>query len=970
MWRSWSLILLGLSWASAAEYLLPPHVHPAHYDLRLTYDIDPKTNFSFFGVVDILLSASRPTSKIVLHAQDFFIAPNTVALTGGIDPPMVTGASINDTFNLLTVGLDRDLAVGQNYTLTMPFYGNLKPGLDGVYISSYVNKETKAKEHLITTQFEAISARKGFPCFDEPMYKASFRITIGHQREFTAVSNMPVKTSYDQNVMESYWPWHMMSKKFRKSKNDFVWDEFDNSVPMSTYLVAFVVSKFKYVESPPQLSTTKFRIWARSDAMDQTAYAANLGPRVLDYFEKFFNVSFPLPKQDMFAIPDFAAGAMENWGLITYRETSLLFDKKQSSFLNKERVAEVIAHELAHQWFGNLVTMKWWSDLWLNEGFATFMASVGVNAVEPTWRADQSYGVEDLTSVLGLDALESSHPVSVPIDDPKRINEIFDEISYRKGSTLIRMMTMFLGEDVFREAIHNYLVKYSYQNAAQDALWEELTQTSHKHHALARDVTVKQVMDTWTTQTGYPVLTVTRDYSDSTLTITQKRYLNSGSSSSSTSQSWWVPLKVLCEPEASAPPGELQWLADDEGVDTQHRFEHGAKADEWVLFNYDMIAPYRVNYDKRNWQLLASALTGGDHTRMPVLGRVQLLSDAFALAWNNELDYTTALQLASYLKRENSYLPLVTGLRALAKIENVIRRTPDYGAFQKYVRRLISDTYVQSGGMAVKKIVNEDDLNSVKMQVALSSWACRMNVPGCQENALELFREWMDSPNPDEDNPIPLDLRRTVYCDAMARGAVREWRFALARTQRTNVAAARDALLRGLACTREVWILSQYLEWSITDGSEVRRQDAALVIASITRSSVGYYVAKEFIYTRIHDMYKAFSSQSRRLGLIIKTLLEQFTTQKDLDEFTAWYEQNSKYFEETKLSVQQAIEKANVNIRWLQQNRRVVVDKLREFSTPRPSPPVATWKSQPNFMFSIFAIHNISSIWLSPIKTL
>ncbi|XP_063834773.1 aminopeptidase N-like [Ostrinia nubilalis] len=935
MWRSCVTVLLALQWAVAHEYLLPGDVHPSHYDLRVTYDIDPATNFSFFGVVDILLSTVKPTSKIILHAQDFSIASQAVTLTGQ-DAPGVMGAAINDTYNFLTVSLDKNLEVGHNYTLTIPFYGNLKTGLDGVYISQYVNKNTKSKEYLITTQFEAISARKGFPCFDEPMYKATFKITLGHHQLFTAVSNMPVKTSYDQNIIESYWPWHMVGQKFRKSKSDFVWDEFDTSVPMSTYLVAFVVSKFSHVESPPNLSTTKFRIWARSDAIDQTAYAANIGPRVLDHFEKFFNVSFPLPKQDMFAIPDFAAGAMENWGLITYRETTLLFDKKQSSFVSKERVAEVIAHELAHQWFGNLVTMKWWSDLWLNEGFATFMASVGVAAVEPTWRADQGYAVENLISVLGLDALESSHPVSVPIDDPKRINEIFDEISYRKGSTLIRMMTMFLGEEVFRKALHNYLVKYSYQNAAQDALWEELTAASRQYGTLARDVTVKEVMDTWTKQTGYPVLTVTRDYSDNTLAVTQKRYLNMGSRGS-TDSSWWVPLKVLCQSEASSPTGDLQWLADDEGVSTQHRFEHGAGAEEWVLFNYDMIAPYRVNYDKRNWQLLVGALTGGDHHKLPVLGRVQLLSDAFALAWNNQLDYNTALQLASYLKHETEYLPLSNGLNVLAKLESVLRRSPDYGAFQKFVRRLITDTYRQSGGLAAKQIINGDDLNSVKMQTTLSSWACRMNVPGCQENALELFQDWMNSPRPDEDNPIPLDLRRTVYCEAMARGGVREWRFALARVQRSNVAAARDVLLRGLACTREIWILAQYLEWAITEGSEVRRQDAALVVTSITRSSVGYYVAKEFIYTRIQDIYKAFSSQSRRLGSIIKILLDQFTTQKDLDEFLAWYKDNTQYLEEAKLAVQQAIEKATVNIHWLNKNRHEVVDKLREFSTDAPS---------------------------------
>ncbi|XP_072933282.1 aminopeptidase N-like isoform X2 [Epargyreus clarus] len=924
-WSLWSLALVS---QLSAEYLLPGDIAPLHYDIKYTFDVDPNTNFSFYGIADILLKVKKNTAKIVLHAQDFQVSEERITLTGDA-APLVQDVKLNDTYNLLTLRLDKELIEGTNYTLTIPFYGNLKPGLDGVYISTYVHKKTSNKEYLITTQFEAISARKGFPCFDEPIYKATFRITIGHHKDYTAVSNMPLESSSTDNALESLWSWPTIAATFKKQKSSFVWDRFANSVPMSTYLVAFVVSTFGHVTSAPGLSDTTFRIWARSDAIDQTAYAASLGPKVLTYFEKFFNVSFPLPKQDMFAIPDFSAGAMENWGLITYRETALLYDKTESSFTNKERVAEVIAHELAHQWFGNLVTMKWWSDLWLNEGFATFAASLGVAATEPAWRADRAYAVDNLLSVLSLDALASSHPISVPLDDPKKISQIFDDISYRKGSTVIRMMSMFLGQDVFRQALTNYLNKYSYSNAEQDDLWAELTAVSKQHGGLTRDVTVKQVMDTWTKQTGYPLLTVKREYGDKTLTISQKRYLALDARSSS-AVSWWVPLSVLCENEVGRTPEKVQWLADNEGVTSLHRFEHGANSDEWVLFNYDMIAPYRVNYDQRNWRLLAGALTSSRYTKVPVLGRVQLLSDAFALAWTNQLDYGIALELASYLQRENDYLPLSTGLAALSKIENALIRTPDYGAFQKFIRRLIGETYHRAGGLATKKILNGENLDSVKMQVMTSGWACRMKVPGCEENAIELFQKWMETENPDENNPIPLDLRRTVYCVAIARGAVAQWRFALARRRASNVAGAASALLGALACSRDVWILSQYLEWAITDGSEVRRQDSATVIASITRSTVGYYVARDFIYTRIEDIYKAFDGQARRLGSIVKILLNQFTTQKELDEFLKWFEENKKYFDESLLAIEQGIERARVNINWIEKNKKVVVEKLRE----------------------------------------
>ncbi|CAH2240697.1 jg629 [Pararge aegeria aegeria] len=340
---------LSAAWLLAAvqlscQYLLPRDVSPAHYDVRLAYDVDPHTNFSFFGVVDILLTAKKNTPKIVLHAQDFEVIGDKITVTGDSEPITVSEVKLNDTYNFLIIDLNKELEENANYTLTIPFFGNLVNGLDGAYVSSYINKKSQQTEYLVTTQFEAISARKAFPCFDEPMFKATFSLNIAHNKNYTAISNMPLASSSNDNSLEKHWPWETIAKSFKKDKSIFVWDQFEKSVPMSTYLVAYVISLFSYVESPKDLSHTNFKIWARNDAIDQTTYAAKIGPQVLSYFEKWFNVSFPLPKQDMIAIPDFAAGAMENWGLITYRETALLYDKKESSFLNKERIAEVKRH--------------------------------------------------------------------------------------------------------------------------------------------------------------------------------------------------------------------------------------------------------------------------------------------------------------------------------------------------------------------------------------------------------------------------------------------------------------------------------------------------------------------------------------------------------------------------------------------------------------------------------------------------
>lgn len=270
---------------------------------------------------------------------------------------------------------------------------------------------------------------------------------------------------------------------------------------MSTYLVAYSVNDFSHKTST-QPEGPLFRTWARSNAIDQCDYAAEFGPKVLQHFEEFFGVKFPLPKIDQIAIPDFSEGAMENWGLVTYRETSLLYSENHSSLEAKEKLAEVVAHEMAHQWFGNLVTMRWWTDLWLNEGFATYLASLGVAKIHPDWNILDRELINHLFLAFSLDALESSHPISRPIKQISDIAESFDLISYKKGSAVLRMMHLFLGEKAFRLGVKQYVQWNAYGNAEQDNLWQSLSNAAHQFGALATEFDIKTIMDSWTLQTG------------------------------------------------------------------------------------------------------------------------------------------------------------------------------------------------------------------------------------------------------------------------------------------------------------------------------------------------------------------------------------------------------------------------------------------------------------------------------------
>ncbi|TKB94605.1 MAG: hypothetical protein E8D41_03380 [Nitrospira sp.] len=471
-------------------YRLPRHVVPIRYDLRLEPDLPGAT---FSGQETITLTIHQSTTAIVLNAIELDIVSAQIeGDSGSIVQAMI---ALDASLERCTFTFSRPLMPG-TWKLALTFRGTLNDKLRGFYRSTY--KDERGTTHsLAATQFEATDARRAFPCWDEPDFKAVFATTLVIDPMLTAVSNSSV-------VTETL----AAGKKVVR---------FADTIKMSTYLVAFIVGRIEPTE-PVMIGQTPLRLWAVPGKKHLTKFGQDIAAASLSFFESYYGIPYPGDKLDLLAIPDFASGAMENLGAITYRETALLVDRQGATHSDLARVADVVAHENAHMWFGDLVTMTWWNGLWLNEAFATFMEMLAVDAWKPEWKRWDSFGVERAAAFV-VDGLHSTRPIEYPVQAPKDADAMFDVLTYQKGASVLRMLEQHIGSTLFRDGVRDYLHAHAYGNADTSDLWVSLGKVAKQP--------VPELMDGWIFQPGFPLVTANVSAA-SELTITQQRfnYLN------------------------------------------------------------------------------------------------------------------------------------------------------------------------------------------------------------------------------------------------------------------------------------------------------------------------------------------------------------------------------------------------------------------------------------------------------------
>lgn len=457
-------------------------IRPRSYELHYRLDFD---EFRFEGTEDTLLQITEPVPLVRMHCEDLTIAELSLTANDAIVP-----VSFTQTDGELHLSAEQLLQPG-DYRLSIRFSGELSDDLSGFYRSRYIDSQGH-EAFLATTQFEAPYARKAFPCFDEPGFKATFAVTLDIPAPMTAISNMPAESEVVSDG--------------RKTAR------FPATPPMSTYLLYMGAGNFDWIEE--KRNGRSIRVYGVNDKSKQGAFALRVAADTLEFFEQYTGIEYPLPKLDLIAIPDFAAGAMENWGAVTFREVLLYIDETATSLRIRKRIAEVVAHELWHQWSGNLVTMQWWDDLWLNEAFATYQAFHAVDHFFPDWHIWDDFIDSDTKSAFAMDMLSSTHPIAVPVHTANEIEEIFDHISYGKGGSVLRMIEGYIGREAFRKGVAAYLREFMYANAVAEDLWNTLEQNSGQP--------VKDILIAWVTKPGFPLLTVTKK--GSAVRLRQQRF--------------------------------------------------------------------------------------------------------------------------------------------------------------------------------------------------------------------------------------------------------------------------------------------------------------------------------------------------------------------------------------------------------------------------------------------------------------
>ena len=845
---------------------LPTGVRPIGYHLVLRPDLEA---FTFDGSETVEIDVIEPTTSITLNAVELKIRSCVLTPNGGKSTSPL-GTTLDEKAETATFRFVDQIPKGPA-SLAVEFTGELNDRLRGFYRSRYTDMDG-GERYLATTQFEATDARRAFPCWDEPSAKATFDVTIVVPANLEAVSNMPVESETETET-------GLKTVRFQQTP------------VMSTYLVAFVVGDLTRVERQAA-GGTLVRVWATRGKEEQCRYALDVSVDLLSYFNDYFGIPYPLPKLDHLAIPDFAAGAMENWGAITYREIALLVDADNSSLAAKQRVAAIVSHEMAHMWFGDLVTMAWWDDLWLNESFASWMGDKAVDRLFPEWEIWTQFVSNDTNRGLSLDGLSSSHPIEQPVNNPAQIGELFDDISYSKGAAVLRMLEDFLEEEPFRRGLQSYLGAHEYSNARTEDLWAALGEASGQP--------VGAIMDTWTKQPGYPAVDaqVRRGPHNLEICLTQKRFkyediLDGAGEDDST---WHVPLAI----GTSSTPRAASTLM--EGRSTTVTI--GGPPGEWLKINPSQTGFYRVKYPPEELERLREPIRNLDLAPPDRLG---IQNDAYALARAGHNSAAHFMEIAEAYMNETDATVCADLAANLGAIDMLVRDEPCYAGFQALGRRIFKPIGDRTGWEARE---GEREMDALLRSTALSQLAGYGDEDTLREGKRR-FSSYIE-----DRASVAADIRGVVFGAAARTGDRGVYDTVWGLYIDSDLPEEKVRLLMSLGRFERPGLLADTLHRSLSD--HVRAHDTIGLFHSVATNRFGRDQAWDFLKENWPEFYRRYGEGGFALMHLV-SFTSAFTTEEKREDVERFFRDHPAPAAER--TIQQSLERIRINIAWLERNR-------------------------------------------------
>lgn len=772
-------------------------VIPSHYRLRIRPDIEAAT---FSGDESISLTVCETVTSIVLHAAELEITKAVLRNDAGTS--FEAAVALDEAKQLARLNLNGQAGAGQ-WTLELSFAGILNNKLRGFYRSSFKDADGNEK-FIATTKFEPSDARRAFPCFDEPEFKAVFEISLEIDQKLTAISNSPL----------------IAEKPLAEGKKLL---QFAPSIKMSSYLVAYVVGDFEANNLVYAESGIPIRVWCVPGKKELSAFALAWAKSSLDYFADYFGINYPGQKLDLIAIPDFASGAMENFGCITFRETALLLDESKATHAEKLRVAEVISHENAHMWFGDLVTMDWWNGLWLNEAFATFMAAKAVHDRAPEWKFWEAFNIEK-AGAMRIDGLHASRSIEFPVESPEDARAMFDVLTYEKGCAILRMLELYIGEETFRKGCAGYMAKHAYANTQTADLWTAIEKAVQD---AGSKIPVGKMMDSWVYQKGFPLVSVEGGESAGSITLRQRPFRFLKEDQTDAKQLWYVPVFIR---SAGKDGVRSEYLALESAEQSFYLGENPAT----VVLNADGKGFYRVAYAA---EMRAHLL--GSLAELSAPERFNLISDLWAQAQAGELslaDYLESLKTLLATETDNNVFSVATG--SIAYLRRICK-AGDPALYDNYchlVASLLKPAFARLGWQAAAG----ESPQAAELRSSLVSTLAALGDPQVKAKVAELWNAYLKDRASLDANLLPAVVEATA---ASGDEAAYEQFLKLKASAATPQEEAR--FLMALASFRKPELIARTLDATI-NGS-IRTQDAPQMLRALFLNPEGGPATWQFV---------------------------------------------------------------------------------------------------------------------------